>query len=195
MLQKKIFLPVLVFLLIASFTIITGCSKPPTQEIAKAEKAVDEAKQKEADIYASDIFKSAEESLKKAKEFVINKSYKEAKQAAEETVMTVQRAIVLVETNKVKMMAQAEEMLQDVQKEIDEFKSSAAKAIRKKALTDRKEIQGLIGKWEIDLLNIKDKLQKQQAKQAYDDINTVKEQVADQKRVIGNNSSPKAGKK
>jgi len=181
MLRKKIFLIFLVFLFVSSFAIFTGCSKPPTQEITKAEKAVEEARQKEADIYAPDIFKNAEESLKKAKEFVINKSYKEAKQAAEETVLMVQRAIVLVEANKVKMMAQAEEMLQDVQIKIDEFKSSAAKAVRKKTLTDREKIQGIIGKWEIDMLNIKDKLQKQQVKQAYDDINTVKEQVNNQK--------------
>jgi hypothetical protein len=194
MLRKNMFLTVLALLFISSFAILAGCSKPPTQEIAKAEKAVDEAKQKEADIYVSDIFSNAEKSLKKAKELVVNKNYKEAKQAAEETVLVAQKAIVMVETNKIKMMAHTEQILQDVQKDVDEFKSSAAKAIRKKTLTDREEIQGMIGKWEIDMLNIKDKLQKQQVKQAYDEISTIKEQVTSEKLKTENQGTKKTDK-
>jgi hypothetical protein len=194
MLRKKMFLIVLVLLFTSSIAIFTGCSKPPAQEITRAEKAVDEARQKEADIYVPDIFKNAEESLKKAKELVVNKSYKEAKKVAEETVLIAQKAIVLVETNKIKMMANTEQTLQDVQKDIDDFKSSAAKAIRKKTLTDREEIQGMIGKWEIDMLNIKDKLQKQKVKQAYDDINTVKEQVNNRKVAIEGKTSSRVKK-
>jgi hypothetical protein len=194
MLRKTMFLIVLVILFISSFVIFTGCSKPPAQEITKAEKAVDEARQKEADIYVPDIFKNAEESLKKAKELVVNKNYKEAKLAAEETILIVQKVIVLAETNKIKMMANTERILQDVQKDIDEFKSLAAKAVRKNTLTDREEIQGMIGKWEIDMLNIKDKLQKQKVKQAYDDINVVKEQVNNRKMTIEGKTSSRVEK-
>jgi hypothetical protein len=66
---KKIFAfisPLLGFVLI--ITLLTGCAKAPTQEIANAEKAVSEAMQKEANIYAPEIFSKAQESLKMAKD-------------------------------------------------------------------------------------------------------------------------------
>jgi len=54
--------------ILAFSLVIIGCAKPPTMEIEKAEKAVAEAKQKEADLYAQDIFSRSEEALKKAKD-------------------------------------------------------------------------------------------------------------------------------
>ena len=44
--------------------LLSGCAKPPTEEIAKAEKALGDAKTKEADIYLEDGFKKAETALK-----------------------------------------------------------------------------------------------------------------------------------
>ena len=45
-----------ILLLSLSVLFVAGCAKPPTQEIAKAEKALDEAKQKEAHLYVPDIY-------------------------------------------------------------------------------------------------------------------------------------------
>ncbi|MBM4128903.1 MAG: DUF4398 domain-containing protein, partial [Nitrospira sp.] len=75
---------------------IGGCAKPPTQEIENAEKAVAEAKQKEADLYAKDIFSKAEDALKKAKEYVAVKKYTEAKKEAANAVGFSQQAIAMV---------------------------------------------------------------------------------------------------
>ena len=59
-----------VFILVLSLVMITGCAKPPTQEVTQAEKAIGEAKHKEADIYVKDIFTKAEHTLKKAKDLM-----------------------------------------------------------------------------------------------------------------------------
>ncbi|MBP6940365.1 MAG: DUF4398 domain-containing protein [Syntrophorhabdaceae bacterium] len=178
-----------------SVLFVAGCAKPPTQEIAKAEKALDEAKQKEAHLYVPDIYKKAEESLKSAKDLVVNKQYKEAKKAAEETVQFARQAIAMIEPGKAKMKKEAEQLLNDVEKSLGEFKQLAATAIKKKVFAARADIEGLIGKWEIDLINIKEKLQNQQVKQAYDDIDAVKGQVRSKKEMVESKTSSKPEKK
>ena len=57
--------PLVIIILI--LVLLIGREKPPTLEVENAEKAVAEAKQKEADIYVPDIFSKAEESLKRPK--------------------------------------------------------------------------------------------------------------------------------
>ncbi len=193
--KTKYFYWFLVLSLVLFCSVILGCAKPPTEEIIKAEKAVDEARQKEAALYVQDVFTKAEESLKKAKDFVAVKKYKEAKVAAEETVKLAQQAVSLVEPNKVKMKEEAEKLMQEVQKELDDLKTSVAKAIKKKAPINREEIQNMIGKWEVDMATIKDKLQSQQIKQAYDDLKTMKEQVNAQKEGVTTALEAKAAKK
>ncbi|OPY78568.1 MAG: hypothetical protein A4E64_00841 [Syntrophorhabdus sp. PtaU1.Bin058] len=175
--------------------LIAGCTKPPTQEIAKAEKALEEAKLKEAHLYAPDIYKKAEESLKNAKGLVVNKQYKEAKKAAEETVQFAQQAIKMVEPGKRKIKKEAELVLKEVEKSLVEFKTLAAKAIKKKVFAASEGVEGLIGKWEIDLVNIKEKLQNRQAKQAYDDLNAIREEIKSKKEMVDSTISSKPEKK
>jgi hypothetical protein len=192
--KKIVFNSFLILLFALSVSYITGCAKPPTQEMAKAEKAVEEAKQKEAHLYVPDIFKQAENLLKNAKDLVVNKNYKEAKKAAEETVQISQQAIAMIEQSKAKMKVEAEQLMEGVQKDLEEFKIMAAKAIKKKVFASSEDIQKAIGKLEIDLVNIKEKLQGGQVKQAYDDLKTAKEQLANQKQIVESKITEK-GKK
>lgn len=194
MIKETTYCRFLIAILMLSVLHITGCAKPPTQEIAKAEKAVEETRQKEAHLYVPDIFKKVEESLKNAKDLVVNKKYKEAKKAAEDVVRIAQQAIAMVEPNKAKMKAEVEQMMVGIQKKLDEFKILAAKAIKKKIFASREDVQGIIGKWEIDLVNIKEKLQNQQVKQAYDDLKILDEQLVKQKDSVTASFNSKAKK-
>jgi F0F1-type ATP synthase membrane subunit b/b' len=194
--QKKIFyFGMLVCILILSILILSGCAKPPTQEVAQAEKAIAEAKQKEADLYVQDIFTKAEDSLKKAKDLINQKKYKDAKKAAEEATQFAQQAIPLIEQNKAKMKAEVEQMVQDVPKAMDELKMLIVKSIKKKAPEEQKEIQGMIGKLEIDMVNVKDMLQGQKIRQAYDGLKAIKEQVGAQKEKMAAPAEVKTEKK
>lgn len=181
MLIKSKMIGLMVLILTVSVALFTGCAKPPTQEVESAEKAIAEAKQKEADLYVQDIFKKAEDSLKKAKELITSKNYKEAKSTAEEAASFANQALSMVEPNKSKMKAEAEQMIKDVQISVDEVKSLVAKAIRKKSPVNREEIQSMIGKWEIDLIGIKDHLQAQKIRQAYDQLLSMQKQIKTQK--------------
>lgn len=170
---------VLAVIAIFSLALFAGCSKPPTEEMAKAEKAVEEAKQKEAPVYVPDLFAKAEGSLQKAKDFVTGKKYKEAKQVAIETEALAQQAIAGIEAAKAAVKTEAEQAVQDVQKGIDDLKALVAAAEKKKALkTIREEIQGVITQWEADFTAIKEKLQGQKIKEAGDELKAMKEQVA-----------------
>lgn len=62
------------------FLIASGCApKPPTQEIADAEAAITAARDAEAEDYAPEEFRSAEELLAQAKSEVDNETYREAR--------------------------------------------------------------------------------------------------------------------
>lgn len=182
--KKTAFNCILSVLFILFVLSISGCAKPPTQEMAKAEKSLEDARQKEAHLYVPDVFKKADDSFKKAKDLVINKNYKEAKIAAEESIQISQQAIAMIEQNKAKMKTEAIQLLEVTQKDLEEFKIMAAKAIKKKVFASSEDIQKVIGKTEIDLVNIKEKLEGGIVKQAYDDLKKAKEELAGQKQII-----------
>jgi hypothetical protein len=167
-----------------SIAILYGCAKPPTMEVENAEKAIAEAKQKEADLYVQDLFTKAEDALNNAKDLIGVKKYKEAKKAAEDAATLAQQAIPMVEPNKAKMQTEVEQMIPEVQGTMDELKSLVAKAIKKKAPINREEIQSSIGKWEIDMVNVKDQLQAGRIRQANDQLISIKEQMKMQRELL-----------
>ena len=167
----------MLLVLSVSFMFFVGCAKPPTQEMESAEKELTEAKAKEADLYAADLFKKAEDALKKAKDYVAQKSYKEAKAAAEEAVQTAGQALAAIEGNKAKMKQEATQMIEEAEKSLAEIKALTAAAIKKKLPINREELQGMIGKAEVDLVGVKNTLQEQKIRPAYDQVKAILAQL------------------
>jgi len=154
MLQRSFIrlLPAVIFIL--SIFFLSRCAKPPSEEIVRAEDAVEDARQKGAVLYAEDAIRLAQD------------------------------AVSLIEPNKEKMKVEAEQMLTDLKMSIDELKTLVSQAVRKKAQVDREEIQGMIGKWEVEMVSIKEKLREQQVRQAYDGLVEMREQSSLQKGKI-----------
>lgn len=173
--------------------LLVGCAKPPTEEISNAEKAVAEAMQKEANIYAPDVFSKAQESLRMAKDLVAQKKYKEAKKAAEDAIALSQQAVSQVEANKSKMKAETDQMISDVQKGIDEIKGLLAKSPRQLGPRERKETQELIRKWEKDMANIKTMMQGQKMREAYDQLTALKTEVSSKRERLIASAEEKKG--
>ena len=172
---------ILLFIFLLSLTLLTGCAKPPTQEVENAEKAITQAKQKEADLYVQDEFRKAVEALQKAKDLIINREYKEAKASAEASANSALKAISSVEMNKATLKEEAEKMVQEIQQLMGELKTFAATAIKKKTPFNKEEVQGAIGKYELDIMSVKDQLQEQKIRWAYDQLVSLKEQIKVQK--------------
>lgn len=112
------------------------------------------------------------------------KKYKEAKQSAEEAMTLAQQTIPMIEPNKAKMKTEADQMIPEVQSALDEIKSLVATAVKKKTSINREEMQGSIGKWEVDMVTIKDQLQGGRIRQAYDQLISIKEQMKLQKEML-----------
>jgi hypothetical protein len=175
-----------IFFVVAVFSLmlLAGCSKPPTEALQKAEQALEDAKQKGANLYAEDSFKKAEEMLKKAKDQVAAKQYKEAAQALLEVVPAAQQAVAGVEAGKAKMKEEAEKYVGETQKGLDELKDDVVQAIKKKLPVPKEEVQAAIGKWEVDFAGIKDKLQSGNIREAFDGLKAMMEAVKVKKEDI-----------
>jgi len=180
---------------ICALSLIFACAKPPTQEIADAVKAIADAKAKEADLYVEDVFAKAQDEMKKASDLVTAKKYTEAKTAAMEAIKMAQQAATLVDQNKQKMKEAVEAMLPDVQKALDETKSLAATAIKKKAVAAKDELQSAIGKLELDMTTVKEQLQSGKIRQAADLAKSLLEQANAQKQSLTDAMGQQAAKK
>jgi len=169
---------------ICALSLILACAKPPTQEIANAEKAIADAKAKEADLYVQDMFTKAQDEMKKATDLVTAKKFDEAKTAALEAAKMAQQSVTLIEQNKQKLKEELEAMLPNVQKALDEVKTLAATAIKKKAFASKDELQSAIGKLELDMTAVKEQLQAGKIRQAVDLAKSLAEQANAQKQSL-----------
>ena len=156
---------------------MTGCTKPPTQAMVKAEKALDDARKKEADIYAPETYILAQESFEKAKKLIGMKDYQEAKKAAEKTVNLAGESVALVDPGKRKMKEETNSILRQIEVEMKIFKILAAKAVRKKVYSTREALESAIGKSEIDIENVKEKLEREKIKDVKDAASLILAQV------------------
>ena len=145
----------------------------PIEEIKTAEMALSEAKQKEAELYAPEEYKRAEESLAMATHLLAAKEYQKAKKALEDATGQARQASKSVEGNKAKMKAEAERMLSDFNRQIDELKLKSAKPDLDTTTVVTSEVQELVGKWEIMKMRIPDLIQRGSIKAAYDELKTL----------------------
>ena len=107
---KKLDHPIFtVLILMVSLTIFSSCGKPPTEELAQAEKAVQEAKEKGADLYATELFREAENALLQAKAFARARgTYDAGKKKAVEAANLANQASLSAEQNRAKMKTEVE---------------------------------------------------------------------------------------
>ena len=146
---------------------------PPAEEMKNAEMALAEAKQKEADLYAQDEYKRADDSLIMATRLMAAKEYSKAKKALEEATEQARKASKAVEENKAKMKAEAERMLGDFNRQVDELKVRSAKPEMDTPTQVPREVQELVGKWEIMKMRIPDLIQRGRIREAHNELKTI----------------------
>jgi mannitol-specific phosphotransferase system IIBC component len=164
---------VLVILFLVWILFLRKKMGPPTEEIKNAEMALSEAKQQEADLYAPEEYKRAEDCLATATHLLAAKEYPKARKALEEATGQARQAGKAVEGNKVIMKAEAERMLSDFNRQVDELKLRAAKPEMDIPVTVSSEIQELVGSWEIMKMRIPDLIQRGSIKAAHDELKTI----------------------
>ena len=146
---------------------------PSAEEVKNAEMALSEAKQKEADLYAQDEYQRAEDSLAKAAQLLAAKEYRKAKKAEKEATEQALQAGKAVEENKATMKAEDERMLSDFNGQVNELKMRAAKPGTDTPTKVPREVQELVGKWEIMKMRIPDLIQRGRIREAHDELKTI----------------------
>jgi hypothetical protein len=164
---------VLVILLLIWILFLRKKMGPPTEEIKTAEMALSEAKQQEADLYAPVEYKKAEDFLATATHLLAAKEYPKARKALEDATGQARLASTSVEGNKAKMKAEAERMLSEFNRQVDELKLRSAKPEMDIPATVSSEVQELVGRWEIMKMRIPDLIQRGSIKAAYGELKTI----------------------
>lgn len=180
-----------IFILLICHAVFFGCAKPPTEDMIKAEKAIEDARQKEADVYAKELFRSAKESYAQAKELVSVRNYEEARQVAIDTVQIAEQAGTVAEVNRekkrqrIEALTQAREKLRnEIQEALEGFRLLQKKDFRKKAVRKFRELQEKIPVWETALMNIKDVSDEEGLLQSTDELRKLSEEIMNEKQNI-----------
>jgi uncharacterized protein YhaN len=146
---------------------------PSAEEVRNAEMALSEAKQNEADLYSQNEYQRAEDSLARATHLMAAKDNRKAKKAIEEANEQAHQASKEAEGNKAKMKAEDERMLVDFNRQVDELKIRVANTGTDTPTKVPREIQELVGKWEIMKMRIPDLIQRGSIRVAYDELKTI----------------------
>jgi uncharacterized protein YhaN len=146
---------------------------PSAEEVRNAEMALSEAKQNEADLYSQNEYQRAEDSLARATHLMAAKDNRKAKKAIEEANEQAHQASKEAEGNKAKMKAEDERMLVDFNRQVDELKIRVANTGTDTPTKVPREIQELVGKWEIMKMRIPGLIQRGSIRVAYDELKTI----------------------
>jgi HEPN domain-containing protein len=172
------------FVIVFLSVLFCGCSKPPTQEIEHAEQTIALAKEKEADLYVEHLYSQAQDSLRQAKELMQGNKYKDALKTAQEAAALALQAISQVEQSKKEMGEETERLILESEKFLEELKILAARAIKSNVSIEREEILSSIGKYEIDMLEIKEQFRTQNIRHAYNQVSKTMTNMQDKKAAI-----------
>ena len=151
MLQKK-WWGIGLVLALAMFTfLVLNCAKAPEKELQEASAAIEAARTAEADIYEPDLFAEAQSNLTEAETLSVAKKFKEAKDLALSAKTKADSAAALASTSKEAKRAEAEalignaqKMLEDLNKVIKEAEKKVAKAKMAPIKTSAKAAEDLL---------------------------------------------------
>jgi len=137
MLSKK---TMLFGLMMVALIAMWGCAKAPQEAIDAARAAVDAARAAEADRYAPDLFKAAEDTLAAAMaevevqngKFALTRSYGAAQKLLAAALAAANNAKEAAAANKVKMQGEAQQLLLDAQAALTASKDLLKRAPRGK---------------------------------------------------------------
>jgi hypothetical protein len=110
--------------------------------------------------------------------------YKEARKAAQEAVNLALQAISQVEQNKNKMGEETERLIIESEKFLEELKILAARAMKSNVAIEREAVLSAIGKYELDMLEIKEQFRTQNIRQAYNQVSETMTSMKHNKETI-----------
>jgi hypothetical protein len=164
--------------LLSGIILLSSCAKAPEKEMQAAREAVANATNAEADIYAQDLFVTAQDSLNQAEMLLSEKKYAEAKRLAIFAKSWADSSATLAQTNKEEMKVTAETSINDATSMLEALKEAKVPSRLKAKIND--EVKGC----ENVLKEAKDALEIGNYKDAFDKASDVSNRVEEAKKEI-----------
>jgi hypothetical protein len=133
--------------LLGALILTAACAKPPTQEMADAESALNAATQAGAEQYAAAELTAAQETLADARAKMESQDYKGAKLASLDAKVKAEAALAAVEPNKQAAMAGAQERMDALKPQVEAAVADAGKVKGKTAQALKDEAAALSSLW------------------------------------------------
>ncbi len=136
---------------VAAAILIAGCSKAPTEQVAAAQQALEQARGAQADRYAADELSKAQAAFSQAtdqiatqdKAFFLTRNYDEANRLLTEAVGELETAQKTAVGNKEKVKQEVESLTTETEAAIENAKAMLEKAPRGK--DSRAELEAMKG--------------------------------------------------
>lgn len=140
---------VTVVILAAAF--LGSCSKPPTEEMLRAEKSLAAAQASEAQLYAADEMEAARTTFEKARKLVASRHFDDARAAAAEVEELAHQAGTLAGIRREKMKTEAERMIEDLRKKLSELRQQTDEFRGGKTEERRAKDRERLAAWEAEI--------------------------------------------
>ncbi len=148
-----------------------SCEKPPVEPIIHAEKALQEAHNNKARIYAAVPYEKADKALIQSRNFVKVKKYKEAAESAALATRYARQSIDLVPAGREEYKSQSTAALTGMEEKLGELRQRIENTRNKRT---KKKMEGLckpfIAKWDLQLRSLREQLEKEEP---YDVFNVI----------------------
>ncbi len=165
-------------LLLWGMLLLSSCAQAPEKEMQAAREAVANATSAEADVYAQELFVTAQDSLNQAEMFLSEKKYADAKRLALFAKSWADSSAAAAVTNKEEMKITAETSINDA--------TSMLEALKKAKVPSRlkAKINNQVKDCENTLKEAKDALELGNYKDAFDKASDVSNRVEEAKNEI-----------
>jgi hypothetical protein len=163
-----------------------ACARPPVREMSEAQRNLDEARVKEADVYASELYLKAEGSMKDARGFIAERKYEKARALAERVSKLAEQASVMAETVKAGQREETEKMVTEAEQGISSIRTwtlprNTKGRFQKPQVSGEAELQA----WENELTQIRAKLSEDKVGDARQSAERVLSEVAVRMKRLG----------
>jgi hypothetical protein len=159
-----------------------ACEKPPTDEMIKAERFIEDAERSGAAVLAPDTFGKAQEALRRAKAEVAQKRYREAEKAAEEALRLSRESLALTESRKDTMKREAEQKMQQLLAAIAEMRVLAdGEGSTRLPAGGRDEVLARLEAWEAEIAMLRMSFEKKDILQVVPALENLERRVGSEK--------------
>ncbi|UCB51596.1 MAG: DUF4398 domain-containing protein [Candidatus Zixiibacteriota bacterium] len=138
-------------LMVPVFLLVLGCGGEPTNELAAAKGALENARAAEADKYAPDVFTQAENSIAEAENLIAQKKYREAKKLLMDAKNVAETAATQAATNKDNTKTEVEDYLAAIDQGMKQLKETQDLAKQWGIPKKERELADELAAWNVNL--------------------------------------------